>query len=85
MLYEVITLRQFGRLLLCASPTAMGTGLYSLAMTLGPVAIAAAVVSSMMVFSTLLGYLLYGERPSRRQGALILFICVAVAGLKLAG
>jgi len=82
---QALPLRQFARLLLCASPTAIGTGLYALAMTLGPVAIAAAVVSSMMVFSTLFGYLLYGERPSRRQGALILFICVAVVGLKLAG
>ncbi len=80
---QALSGRQFARLLLCAAPTAMGTGLYALAMTLGPVAIAAAIVSSMMVFSTLLSYLLYRERPSRRQVVLMLWICGAVVGLKL--
>jgi drug/metabolite transporter (DMT)-like permease len=64
------------------SPTVVGTGCYAFTMTLGPIGIASAIVSSAMVFNTILAALFYGERLTRKQVALLITVCAAVAGLK---
>lgn len=74
--------REFGQILLYAAPTALGSALYPLA-TRGAFILATAILSTMMVFSSLLAMLFYGERLTLRQWALMLFICLMVAGLRL--
>lgn len=57
---------------LCAAPTAVGTGCYAMAVTRGPFPIVAAIVSTMVVGSTLLAAVLYRERLTRVQwGAIV--------------
>ncbi|WP_152779987.1 EamA family transporter [Agarivorans sp. B2Z047] len=80
---QKVTAAQFKQILIFASPTVIGTGCYALAMTLGPLAIAAAVLSTMMVFSMLLGWWLLAEKPTLKQWAMISLVCISVIGLKL--
>jgi drug/metabolite transporter (DMT)-like permease len=80
---QKITLGQFKQILIFASPTVIGTGCYALAMTLGPLAIAAAILSTMMVFSMLLGWWLLAEKPTLKQWVMISLVCISVIGLKI--
>jgi drug/metabolite transporter (DMT)-like permease len=80
---SVLSWREFGRILLCSSPTAIGTGFYALATTMGPMAIAAAMLSTMMIFNTLLAMVLYRERLSFQQWCLLVFVCAMVIGLQV--
>lgn len=75
---------QFFRILLFSAPTVLGTGCYTLAMTMGSIGIATALVSTMMVFSALIAHFIYGERLSSKQIFILGFICAMVVGLKLA-
>ncbi len=75
---------RFWKILLCAAPTALGTAFLALSMTLGPVAVATAITSTTMVFTTLLAFLIYGEQLSLKQWLLLLLVCALVFGLKLA-
>ncbi|MEE1673921.1 DMT family transporter [Agarivorans aestuarii] len=80
---QKITLGQFKQILIFASPTVIGTACYALAMTLGPLAIAAAILSTMMVFSMLLGWWLLAEKPTLKQWVMISLVCISVIGLKI--
>lgn len=71
------------RLLLYSSPTAIGTGFYALAMRLGPIGIATAVLSTMMVFTTLLAYFVYHEKLTIRQWLLLFVVCGSVVALRM--
>jgi drug/metabolite transporter (DMT)-like permease len=77
-----VSARDFRRILLFSAPTLLGTGFYALAMTLGPIAIATAIISTMMVINTLLAATFYGESLSARQWVLLVLVCLMVAGLK---
>jgi drug/metabolite transporter (DMT)-like permease len=81
--FQRISWSRFRQILVFASPTALGTGCYAYAMTLGPLAIAAAILSTMMVFSMLLGWWLLAERPRLRQWAMMSLVCMSVVALKL--
>lgn len=78
-----LSLREFTKLLLAASPTLLGTGLYALSMSLGPLGLATAIISTQMVFTTGLSIVLYKEKLSWRQWVLLLLICGLVMGLKM--
>jgi len=75
----------FWRILLYSSPTAIGTGFYALAMTLGPVAVATAILSTTIVFSTILAHYMYREHLSLRQWSFLLLVFLLVFCLQLAG
>ncbi len=79
-----LSMPEFGKLLLAASPTLIGTGLYALSMSLGPVGLATAIISTQMVFTTVLSMALYREKLSGLQWLLLLLICGLVVGLKMA-
>ncbi|MDO6684096.1 MULTISPECIES: DMT family transporter [unclassified Agarivorans] len=81
--FQGISFTHFKQILIYASPTVIGTGCYALAMTLGPLAIAAAILSTMMVFSMVLGLWLLGEKPSTKQWLMMSLVCMSVIGLKL--
>jgi drug/metabolite transporter (DMT)-like permease len=66
-----------------ASPTALGTGLFALAMSIGPVALASAVNGTNMVFTTLFARKMYGEKLHKRQWVLLGVIVVLVIALRL--
>jgi drug/metabolite transporter (DMT)-like permease len=78
-----IPARDLSKIALFSSPTAIGTGLYALSMTMGPIGVATAIISTMMVFNTVLAAVFYGERMSTKQWILLLLVCGAVVGLKL--
>jgi drug/metabolite transporter (DMT)-like permease len=80
---RTISPREFGRVMLAASPTLVGTGMYALSMTMGPVAIATAVISTQMVFTTLLARVMYKEQLTRIQWIFLLAVCVGVMMLKM--
>ncbi len=75
--------RDLLKITLYSSPTAIGTGLYALSMTMGPIGIATAIISTMMLFNTVFAAFLYGEKLSVKQWALLVLVCGAVIGLKL--
>lgn len=77
-----ISRKDFAQILVYSAPTAIGTGCYALAMTIGPIGIAAALISTMMVFSTLFAYFLYGETLGKKQWCLLMLVWLMVAGLK---
>ncbi|MCB0325171.1 MAG: DMT family transporter [Bdellovibrionales bacterium] len=77
-----ISFRRFGILALYSAPTVLGTGAYALAMTLGPIGIATAIIGTMMVSNTVLAMFLFGERPTRRQWAILLAVCLCVGMLR---
>ena len=76
--------RDFGKIFAFASPSILGTACFTMAMRLGPMGIATAIVSTMIVVKTLLAMALYRERPTVRQWCLLAAICATVVGLKLA-
>lgn len=78
-----VSARDLVRITLYSSPTAIGTGCYALATTMGPIAIATAIASSVIVTASILGFLFYGERLSYRQVVLIVVAWLAIVGLKL--
>ena len=80
--FSVIPLRTFGSILLYASPTAAGTGLYLYALTLGPLAIVSALQSTIMVFSLFFGALIFKERFGSRELILLLVITSLVIALR---
>jgi drug/metabolite transporter (DMT)-like permease len=78
-----ISSSEFGKVMLAGSPTLIGTGLYALSMTMGPVAIATAVISTQMVFTTLLARVIYKEQLTLTQWILLLAVCFGVMMLKM--
>jgi drug/metabolite transporter (DMT)-like permease len=80
-----VPVRDFLGILLFSAPTLFGTGFYALAMSMGPIAVATAIISTMMVVNTILAAVFYGERLTARQWGLLLVVCLLVAGLKIFG
>jgi len=71
----VLSLKDFWKICLYASPTVLGTGAFFWASTLGPMGILSTVVMLEVVFSAFLGLYLYREKLSRKQiGGIILII-----------
>jgi drug/metabolite transporter (DMT)-like permease len=79
-----ISLPHFIKIGRYCAPTVVGTGCYAFTMTLGPIGLASAIVSSVMVFNTILAAMFYGERLTRKQIGLLIAVCGAVAALKFA-
>ena len=77
-----ISLPVFRKILVASAPTAIGTGFYALAMTLGPIALATALISTTIVFTTLLSRLIYRETLTVWQWSLLLAICLIVGTLR---
>lgn len=75
--------KEFGKLALACSPTLIGTGLYALSMSMGPMGLATAIIATQMVFTTLLAWMLYHEKLTWLQWAILLVICGLVMGLKI--
>ncbi len=80
---STISRSDFTKILAVTSPTIVGTGCFAVAVSIGPVALATAILSTMMVFKTLLAMAVYHERPTVRQWCLLAFVCATVIGLKL--
>lgn len=76
--------REFPKVLWRSSPTLLGTGGLALALTKGPLSIAAAVSSTVVIVVTVLSFILYRERPTRVQVAAIAVVFAAVLLLRLA-
>jgi multidrug transporter EmrE-like cation transporter len=55
-----------------------------LAVAGGPLAVVGAVLSTMMVCTSIFAWLIYGERLFGLQWVLILFVCAALIGLRFA-
>ena len=80
-----LTRRDFGWIALYGIPGAVGTACYALAVAGGPVAIVATVLSTMMVATSVLAWLIHGERLHAAQWLLVGFICCALMGMRLSG
>ena len=68
----------------CASPTLVGTVAYTLATTMGSIAVAGGVLSTMMVATALIARALHGERLSGGQWAAMMVVCALLLALGLA-
>lgn len=79
---QKISLRNFGAIALCASPTLIGTGLLALATRLGPIGVASAISCASLIVTSLLAWRWYRERLRAKQWIGILVIAVGVALLK---
>jgi drug/metabolite transporter (DMT)-like permease len=79
-----ISRRQFFKIMLCCSPTLIGTGCYTMALTYGSMAIATAITSGQMVGITVIAHFAFGERTTRLEWLLISFVFIAVLGLNMA-
>lgn len=76
--------RELARIFLFCIPGALGTSCYALAVATGPVAVVAAILGTMMVASSILAWLIHGERLSGGQWVFVAFVCLAVVGLRYA-
>ncbi len=75
----------FTKILIYSSPTILGTGFYLTALTLGPLPVAMALLSTTIIFSIIFGSLMYQEHITIKQGVLLLVITGLVAALKFVG
>lgn len=80
-----LTRHDFGWILLYGIPGAVGTGCYAMAVAHGPVAVVAAVLSTMMVATAVFAWFIYGERLHAAQWGLVGFVCCALIGMRFAG
>ena len=78
-----IDFKAFRGILLSASPTAVGTGCYAVAVTLGPIALVTAILSTLVVAAAALSYFLHGERMSRRQIFAVTVVVCAIVLVRL--
>ncbi len=75
--------REFIKILICSSPTLLGTACYAFASTIGPVAILIAILSTMVIMSAVIAHFMYKESLTFRQWSAITLVLVAVVGLKV--
>jgi drug/metabolite transporter (DMT)-like permease len=78
-----LPLKVWWKILIAAAPTAIGTGCYALAVTMGPMSLVTAVLSTMAVAGAFLGRFVYGERLVPRQWLALGVIVVAVVLIRL--
>jgi len=76
--------RELAWILVFCIPGALGTSCYALAVATGPVAVVAAILGTMMVASSILAWLIHGERLSGGQWFFVAFVCLAVVGMRYA-
>jgi drug/metabolite transporter (DMT)-like permease len=74
--------RDFGWIILFCIPGAVGTACYALAVAGGPLAVVSAILGTMMVVSSILAWLMYGEKLSGGQWFFVAFVCCAVIGMR---
>ncbi len=77
-----VNVRAFTGIALCSWPTLVGTGLYTLALRTGPVAVVTSILSASLVVVSLLGWWLYRERLTAMQWGAIFVVLTGVVGLK---
>lgn len=80
---QPIPFQDFKKILIFSSPTAFATACYATALTMGPMAIAASVISLQIIFACIFGYMFYNEKLTKIQLALICTVFLAVAGFKV--
>lgn len=80
-----VSWKQFWKIFWATSPTLLGSGFFVYALSIGPLSIAGAIMTGGIFISTLLAWLLYGEKLTWRHWALMICIAVSIAGLKLVG
>lgn len=73
-----IKLPELGKIALVSAPTLIGTGCFSLAVTIGPVGIANVIGTGGIFVSILMGHYMYHEKMTHKQW---IWISVCVAGL----
>lgn len=73
----------FARIGIVSSPTLIGTGCYALATQTGGIALASAILSTIMVGTSVLARFVYHEKLSLMQWLLIAAACASVIGLRL--
>jgi drug/metabolite transporter (DMT)-like permease len=78
-----ISLKEFRKILIYSSPTVVGTGCYTLSMSMGSIAVATAILSTMIVFNAILAIFLFQEKLSTLQWLLIMLICGTLFGIKI--
>ncbi|MDD5054637.1 MAG: DMT family transporter [Candidatus Peribacteraceae bacterium] len=78
-----ITLKQFLIIALCASPTLIGTGLISLATSMGSIAVANIIGTVSLALTAVIAWLFHEEPLKRRQWLSIILIVCGAMGLKL--
>jgi drug/metabolite transporter (DMT)-like permease len=84
-IFSQISRKDLPQVLLYCAPAAVGLACYTYSFSLGPVAIASCILTAAMTLSAIFAYFLYGERLTRPQIVLVLFIWAQIVGLKLAG
>lgn len=73
---------EFAWIVLFCIPGAVGTSCYALAVAGGPVAVVSAVLSTTMVVSSILAWLIYGEKLNWGQWFFVAFVSCAVVGMR---
>lgn len=79
-----ISWREFGKIGLISSWTAVGTGAFMLAVNYGPIGIVGAVGASSLLFSTLFSHFFYREKLKTAHWIGLFLIILAIIGLRLA-
>jgi drug/metabolite transporter (DMT)-like permease len=79
---QKITWKNFLVIAACSAPTLVGTGFFSLALRLGPVAILYAIGSGSIAVTALLAWGMYKEKLSRKQWISIALILVGVVAMR---
>ena len=77
--------RHFWKILLCSSPTLVGTACYAWAPTHGSIAMVLTVLSTIMLASATYAWLIYREKLTRTQLAAMAFVCVMLACFRYTG
>ena len=80
---QAVSLKTFQSILVAAAPTALGTGFFMYALSIGPLGLVSALLSTSMVFTLIFGAYLYNERFGVRQVGLLIVITALIFGLKL--
>ena len=79
---QPLTQKQFQQVFFASSMTVVGTACFAMATSIGPIGLATTIMASMMVFNSVLGIFFFQEKLSGRQWLILLFICLALGGLK---
>ncbi len=81
--FKWLGFKKAGKIALAAWPTLLGTGGYTLAVTLGPIGLAASIIMASVVVSTLMAHFLHDEKLNVKQWLGIIVVVLALVALKL--
>lgn len=79
----IVSRRDLREIWIGSSPTLIGTGCFTAALSMGSMAIANAVLSGMIVVTSIAAHFLYGERFTRLQWLGIWLVVLGVVGLRV--